>query len=166
MDATADERVRKRLTTLQVPESTTMSRIEIYDRGRLGLQFVAGTNNNPNLVDLYYHLCARSTEDDAISGWLRRELAAGYSADELLFGLGCASPTTKMPKHVVAQHASAFMPVMLSSLAGDSKPGIGVNPLDENGVPIGWRWYEPLFVGRQKCGRRVAYVDPHISKPA
>ena len=74
--------------------------------------------------------------------WLRHERTQGTSSDELLLGLGCASPTTRMPKYVVAQHASAFMPPIMNALNGEGlEPGFGINPTTPSGSPLGWQWF-------------------------
>jgi proteasome lid subunit RPN8/RPN11 len=39
----------------------------------------------------------------------------------------------------VRQHASAFLPSILSDSSGN---GIGLNPLDETFHPVGWRWID------------------------
>jgi hypothetical protein len=145
IDATADERVRGRLTTFAQQQIT---RIEIFRRGRLGVQFVAGSSGNPSLLDLYYLLCREALADNAVAEWLRDEhVDFGFNSDELLFGFGCASRTTRLPNFVVAQHASAFMPTIVQGLTDGAPPGIGLNHLDSDFRPSGWRWRgAPEFV--------------------
>ena len=142
VDATAAERVRRRLARAALPPETRLVRTEIFDGGRLGVMFVTGPANSPNLIDLYYALCARAVEDEAVERWLRGEQAAGTSSEELVLGMGCASATSRMPKYTVAQHASAFMPTVMASLNDEIEAGIGINPLGKEGAPLGWRWFE------------------------
>ncbi|MEQ9190524.1 MAG: ThiF family adenylyltransferase [Alphaproteobacteria bacterium] len=142
IDATADERVRRRLASTALPPETRLLRMEIFNRGRLGAVFVTGPENSPNTIDLYYELCVRAVEDKAIEDWLRGEQAAGTTAEELVLGMGCASATTRMPKYLVAQHAAAFMPTVISIQNHAHAAGLGVNPLAQDGTPQGWRWFD------------------------
>lgn len=141
VDATASERVRRRLAQVPLPNSAQIMRAEIFDSGQLGTLFVTGVDNNPNLVDLYYALCAEAVNDIAIEQWLRHERAEGASSDELLLGMGCASPTARMPKYLVTQHASAFMPNVVRALNSNMDAGVGINPTRLDGAPTGWRWF-------------------------
>ena len=140
VDATASERVRRKLSGMPLPRSTRVVRLEIFNNGRLGALFVTGTGNNPNLIDLYYMLCAEALNNEDIEFWLRSEQAEGPSAQELLLGMGCASATTRMPKYLVTQHASAFMPI-LAAAPNDLQTGVGINPLRPDGTPTGWWWF-------------------------
>ena len=141
IDATASERVRRKLALVPIPKSTRIIRAEIFNNGQLGALFVAGVKNNPNLVDLYYALCAEALNNKDIEHWLRSEQAEGPSSEELLLGMGCASATTRMPKFLVAQHASAFMPTVVIAKDRNMVPGVGINPTRPNGTPTGWRWF-------------------------
>ena len=141
VDATAAERVRRRLAGAALPATARFVRSEIFDGGRLGALFVTGAANSPNLIDLYYALCAQAMDDKAVENWLRREQAAGTSSEEMVLGMGCASATTRMPKYTVAQHASAFMPPIMAALNGNIEPGIGINPLGPDAAPLGWQWF-------------------------
>ena len=142
IDATADERVRRYLGRTTIPSGTRLVRTELYNKGRLGVLFSTGPGEGPTLLDLYYALCWRALDDEDIQLWLRGEAADGVSADEMIFGMGCSSPTTAMPKFIVAQHASAFMPWVLKAAAATLPPGVGINPLGEEGEPSGARWYD------------------------
>lgn len=144
IDATADERVRGRLTAFNKSDRRQIVRVEIYHRGLLGVQFVTGTSGNPSLLDLYYLLCREALADDAVAQWLYDEHVGGAATDELLFGFGCTSPTTRLPNYAVAQHASAFMPAIVQGLTAAVSPGIGLNRLDEAFRPSGWRWLDTL----------------------
>ena len=141
IDATASERVRRRLVRVSLPRSTQIIRAEIFNNGQLGALFVTGTENNPNLIDLYYALCADALNNKDIEHWLRSEQADGPSADELLLGMGCASATTRMPKYLITQHAAAFMPTIIGTKEGNMEPGVGINPTRPDGTPTGWQWF-------------------------
>ncbi|WP_440997541.1 ThiF family adenylyltransferase [Arhodomonas sp. SL1] len=142
IDATADERVRRRLAGASLPAENRLLRMEIFHGGRLGTLFLTGAGNTPNAIDLYYDLCARAVEDKAVEEWLRGEQAAGTSSEELVVGMGCASATTRMPKYLVAQHAAAFMPTIIGIQSRVPSPGFGINPLAQDGTPLGWRWFD------------------------
>ena len=47
IDATASERVRRKLAGMPLPRSTRIMRAEIFNHGHLGTLFVTGTENNP-----------------------------------------------------------------------------------------------------------------------
>ena len=141
IDATASERVRRKLARAPLPKSTRIIRAEIFNTGQLGTLFVTGVENNPNLVDLYYALCSEALNNKDIEHWLRNEQAEGPSHDELLLGMGCASATTRMPKYLVAQHASAFMPTVVGAKDGNMQSGVGINPTRPDGAPTGWQWF-------------------------
>ena len=140
IDTTASEHVRRHLAVARLPDTTRLMRTEIFHRGRLGVLFVAGPANNPNLIDLYYALCMSSLDEKAVETWLREEQAEGTASDEIVLGMGCSSPTTAMPKYKVIQHASAFMPRILAGISGTLQPGIAINPTDATGAPLGARW--------------------------
>ena len=140
IDATADERVRRHLAKAALPKGTRLVRTEIYDNGNLGTIFVPGIDNNPNLIDLYYLLCSQALECEPVERWLKNETKIAVDSEELLVGMGCASATTKLPKFSIYQHATAFMPTIISALNGGATCGVGINPVDEQGHPIGWQW--------------------------
>lgn len=142
IDATADERVRRRLASAALPPETRLLRMEIFNGGRLGALFLTGPGNTPNAIDLYYELCTRAIEDKAIEEWLRGEQATGTSSEDLVVGMGCASATTRMPKYLVAQHAAAFMPTIVGIQSNGTGAGFGINPLAQDGTPQGWRWFD------------------------
>jgi hypothetical protein len=148
IDATADERVRGRLTKFNIDDRRQIVRIEIFHRGRLGVEFVTASSGNPGLFDLYYLLCREALTDTDVEAWLYDDhVNLGAQAEELLFGFGCSSRTTRLPNYVVAQHASAFMPTIVQGLTADIPPGIGINCLDPNFRPVGWRWIDvPEFL--------------------
>src|SRR5271168_2866686 len=79
--------------------------------------------SRPNLTVPYYLLCREALNDEAVADWLRDDhVNFGLNSDDLLFGFGCASRTTRLPNFVVAQHASAFMPTIVDGLTGGAQP--------------------------------------------
>jgi proteasome lid subunit RPN8/RPN11 len=151
IDATAEERVRRRLSKLNQNDRRHVIRVEIYDRGRLGVQFCTGPSGNPDLVDLYYFLLLQAVDNRRLSRWLLDQHSSGPEAEELLFGFGCASMTTRMPNLVIAQHAAAFMPSIVSALAGEVLPGVSINSLDANFRPEGWTHYSAPEFAHHEC---------------
>lgn len=142
VDATASERVRRRLSGVALPVAARLIRAEIFDGGRLGTLFVVPRSNGPSLIDLYYALCLQAVEEKAVEKWLRGEQAAGTSSEEMVLGMGCASATTRMPKYTVALHAAAFMPTIMAATNDNVEAGFGINPLSLDGTPVGWRWFD------------------------
>ena len=142
IDATADEQVRGYLSEFSKSEGRQVIRVEIYNKGRLGVLFVTDYSSNPNLLELYYMMCLEALVDDNVHQWLFDEHVDGFDDEELIFGFGCTSRTTRLPNYVVAQHASAFMPKFMDGIKGELSAGIGINSLDEERYPIGWRWID------------------------
>jgi hypothetical protein len=142
IDATAAEPVRIRLTNFNKNNNKQITRAEIYDHGRLGVQFLTGRSGNPDLLELYYLLCGEALTDDAVADWLFREHIDGPGVEGLQFGFGCGSPTARLPNYVVTQHAAAFMPTIVQALSATAAVGMGMNKLDEAFRPAGFRWVE------------------------
>lgn len=140
IDATADERVRMRLTHLNSVLARQVIRTELLHSGRLGVEYVTTGSGNPDLFDLYNVLCHAALDDADIADWLSTEHLVGPDSAELVFGFGCSSLTTRLPGFVVAQHAAAFMPTIVRCLEGAAPAGIGINVLDAQFLPRGWRW--------------------------
>ena len=141
VDATADAQVRRHLSELTPGLNITVMRAELYDTGKLGVVYVLSKSDTRNLTDLYYELCSLAMENGAVSEWLNNEAVAGLTSEELLFGLGCSSPSPKLPKYLVSQHASVFTPMLIDSEYSKLHTGIGINPLTDSGQPMGWMWF-------------------------
>jgi hypothetical protein len=143
IDSTADERVRGRLARFSVRVGgRQIVRTEIYHRGRLGVQLVTAATGEPGPLELYYTLCREALSDEAVAQWLYDEHLAGPEDDELLFGFGCSSMTTRLPGYVIAQHAAAFIPTIVEALGAGAPTGIGLNRLDAAFRPAGWSWVD------------------------
>lgn len=140
IDATADVRVQRALSVSPPDGAEAITRTEIYDDGRLGTIFVSA-GGNPDLLDLYATLCSLGTTVPAVAEWLHRDAARGSRIDEVTVGLSCSSPTVRLPKATVMQHASAFFPTLSWTLAGSRESGIGLNALSSSFEPAGWQWF-------------------------
>ena len=140
IDATADERVRARLTKFPLPEGCSIIRTEIAHGGQLGLVSVAAPEG-PDLLDLYYALVILGQTEKSVRDWLRSDVQGRRVLEELILGFGCSSITTRLPKYVVSQHAAATMPTIFHALTATQESGIGLNPLDNSFRPNGWRWF-------------------------
>lgn len=139
IDATANAAVRSRLCAPNMV--SPVCRVEIADSGRLGFIFVEGRGRSPRVDDLFVTLLSKGHELPAINEWLGR---AGDVVD-VAVGVGCSSPTFVLPDSTVALHAAAFMSrlhvVARSEPATDPETGsIGINELDDAGMPKGMRW--------------------------
>ena len=142
VDSTADERIRRYLSSREIVPESTLLRVEMFNKGQLGVLFRCGTENKPNLIDLYYHLCVQAIEIKDIEGWLRSEQVSGTASEELVIGMGCASSTSRLPKYIVAQHASVFAPKILECREGRRNAGVGINAVSTDGTPCGWNWFD------------------------
>lgn len=153
IDASADERVRGRLAEFALSNAQQIARMEIYNRGRIGAQFVTGPGNVPDLLDLYHLFCRDALDNDDLAEWLGALHVGNADAEELLFGFGCSSMSTRTPGWVVHQHAAAFMPTIFAGMSGELNCGIGLNMLDDAYRPRGWRWIDaqpmPRFTSEQ-----------------
>jgi len=155
VDATADSRVRERIAGCSV--RPPVSRLEIYDRGRIGILSQESATLTPDLFDLYALLVALGAERKAsnpLGDWLARESEEGLTEDTITTGLGCASATMRMPGWTAAQHAAAFLPVLTQSGAADTgdHARLGVNALTADGEPLGLTWMDvPSFIAVKTC---------------
>lgn len=165
VDASADERVRRYLSGVVKNDERQLTRVELYNDGKLGVQFVCGAHGNPDLLDLYYTLCFMALGIDAVYRWLFNEHVEGLNRNELTFGFGCTSITTRLPNYVVAQHASAFMPTIIAGQRGQIPTGIGLNILDDAFRPCGWQWIDvPNFDVRvpEGGGEWSLHIHPEV----
>lgn len=141
LDSTASDAARRTLAGCR--EIPRVVRGELYGAGVLGVQSVESANRNPDVLDLYYSLCARSLVDESVAMVLRADAAARAGRERFAAGFGCASATVRMPQWKVSAHAAAFMPVISRLLEGeDHAAGLGLSPLLESGHPAGWRWMD------------------------
>jgi hypothetical protein len=136
IDATADERVRLRMDELRAATDTTIIRTEMFHEGRLGVAFVSPPRG-PSLSDMMLTLIAAAPTIPAVADWLDHEARHPFGPKPMLYGFGCTSQTVRLPLHAVAQQAASATSVIL----GDrSSAGIGINSLDMQFRPTGWRW--------------------------
>lgn len=137
VDATADERVRLRIDELRAKSPGAVVRSEIFHEGRLGATFVS-LPDGPSLADLMLSMTALAVHEPSVAAWLDHESQHPFGPDPFMYGFGCGSQTVHLPNYVVEQHATTALP----SIVGDRpESGIGLNPLDENYRPLGWRWF-------------------------
>ncbi len=144
LDATANSFLREHLSFKMSKPLNNITRIEIFDDGRLGFLSVAGSKNTPDLHYLYSYLCHLGIRNQQIQEWIIRENKQGEYIKSIEIGMTCASPSVVLPKETIAVHAATFMPKLreVSKQKGKSSAGIGINPLNEDGTPIGWQWFD------------------------
>lgn len=140
IDATADVRVQRLLALSPPPGVERIVRTEIFDSGRLGVASVS-TGANPDLLDLYAVLCSFGMRLPCVEHWLRRDSAQGSRVDAINVGLSCSSPTVRLPKAVVVQHASAMFSTITMATSARGEAGVGLNPLSASFEPEGWHYF-------------------------
>ncbi|EJE4192356.1 ThiF family adenylyltransferase [Vibrio parahaemolyticus] len=111
-----------------------VSRLYISDQGRIGLIQTQPKNGIPDMLDLDAKLYLSANQNAEIHNWLSRQ--SGLSTT--LVGLSCSSDTLKMPWSTVINHASSLLPSLKRQFAKDV-PLLGVNVVDEDGVPMGYK---------------------------
>lgn len=116
-----------------IPECA-VSRLYISDEGRVGLIQTQPKSGVPDMLDLDAKLYLLACEHKEIQLWLSRQ--NGLSTT--LVGLSCSSDTLKMPWSTVINHASALVPSLKKQFSID-QPLIGLNLVDEFGVPNGYK---------------------------
>ncbi len=123
IDATASDQVRNMLVDATLPPPVSVARIEIGDRGRLGLLSIEGPNRNPRLDDLQVALFDSALDDPAVSQWLlaaqeARDSQVGSGIEDIQIGLSCASATMRLADETVSFHAAAFTNRLRARLSG------------------------------------------------
>lgn len=140
IDATADARVRRLLSSLEAPPGTALLRTELFNRGRLGVFFGTRVGASENLKALYYQLILKAHTEKCtdIAEWLSYEKDRRFIDDELSIGMGCSTATTKLPAYKVAAQASALFAASKRFVGSDGTPVIGINVIGEGGEALGW----------------------------
>lgn len=141
LDCTADEDVRRALAAPH-HQTNAVIRTEIFDQGRLGVQFVRPSGADTDLLDLYAELCLAGLNTDVVAQWLANEAALSVDDQTLLLSVSCSSMTVRLPNARVGLHAAAFMPLIEQACSGAAlQTGFGLNPISSQGHPLGWSWH-------------------------
>ncbi|MCW5750714.1 MAG: Mov34/MPN/PAD-1 family protein [Alphaproteobacteria bacterium] len=113
VDATASVQVFNMLVGAPLPATLSVVRLEIGDRGRLGLLSLEGPGRNPRLDDLQAALFDFALDDPAVSRWLTvtreaRESQVGSGLEEIQIGLSCGSATMRLADETASFHAAGM----------------------------------------------------------
>ena len=113
VDATASVQIFNILVGAQLPATISVARLEIGDRGRLGLLSLEGPGRNPRLDDLQTALFDCALDDPAVSRWLTatreaRESQVGSGLEEVQIGLSCGSATMRLADETASFHAAGM----------------------------------------------------------
>lgn len=113
VDATASVQVFNMLVDSDLPAELSVARIEIADRGRIGLLSLEGQGRRPRLDDLQAALFDSAINDDDVSRWLvetqqARESQVGSGLEDIQIGLSCDSTTLRLADETVSLHAAAL----------------------------------------------------------
>ena len=131
VDATASVQVFNLLVGAQLPATISAARLEIGDRGRLGLLSIEGPGRNPRLDDLQAALFDCALDDPAVSRWLSatreaRESQVGSGLEEIQIGLSCGSATMRLADETASFHAAGMAGRLRARLsATESQPHAG-----------------------------------------
>jgi hypothetical protein len=131
IDATASAQVLNILVDATLPSALSVARIEIGDKGRLGLLSIEGPSRNPRLDDLQVALFDSALDDPAVSHWLvatreARDSLVGSGIEDIQIGLSCASVTMRLADETVSFHAAAFASRLRTRLSGPSSASTGL----------------------------------------
>lgn len=111
-----------------------VSRVYISDEGRLGIIQTQPQSGTPDMLDLDAFLLLLSQNDSDIQSWLNRQ----STLSSKLVGLSCSSETLEMSWSSILNHASSMVPALKQQFISP-KPLIGMNILDSNGFPKGYK---------------------------
>jgi hypothetical protein len=131
IDATASVQVLNMLVDATLPTALSAVRIEIGDKGRLGLLSIEGPSRNPRVDDLQVALFDSALDDPPVSRWLvatreARDHQVGSGIEDIQIGLSCASATMRLADETVSFHAAAVAGRLRSYLLGPSSGSTGV----------------------------------------
>lgn len=111
-----------------------VSRLYISDEGRIGLIQTQPKGGVPDMLDLDATVYLSASNHVEVQQWLSRQ----SSLNVTLVGLSCSSDTLKMPWSSVLNHASSLVPVLKQQFQR-GEPLLGLNVLDDHGVPKGYK---------------------------
>ncbi|MFW7524799.1 ThiF family adenylyltransferase [Vibrio ostreicida] len=111
-----------------------VSRVYISDEGRVGIIQTQPQSGIPDMLDLDAFLLLLSKNDSDIQNWLSRQ----STLSSKLVGLSCSSETLELPWSSILNHASSMVPALKQQFSTPS-PLIGINILDKNGFPKGYK---------------------------
>ncbi|MEZ8729862.1 ThiF family adenylyltransferase [Vibrio splendidus] len=111
-----------------------VSRVYISDEGRVGIIQTQPQSGTPDILDLDAFLLLLSQNDSDIQNWLNRQ----STLSSKLVGLSCSSETLELPWSSILNHASSMVPALKQQFE-KPKPLIGINILDKNGFPKGYK---------------------------
>lgn len=147
IDATAEPLVRARLSRWR-ERGIPILRSEIFHKGRLGVHLITRSASEQSLNCLYYQTILYALGNRWLRDWLAYEATRTFRDEELLVGFGCASKTTRLPKHMLDAHASTASALAHDVLNFDWASRIVLNRLNEHGLPEGTDILEPDIVDK------------------
>ena len=130
IDATASDLEKYWQCTPNCP----VSRVYISDEGRVGMIQTQPKSGIPDMLDLDAFVLLSSQNDNDIQNWLSRQ----STLSSKLVGLSCSSETLELPWSSILNHASSMVPALKHQFSNPS-PLIGINILDKNGFPKGYK---------------------------
>lgn len=105
-------------------------RSEMAEGGRLGMMLVEGRGRSPKLDDVRASLYDLALENVQIERWLngfqnREDDELGAGLEDITIGIGCSSPTMRVPDDLVSYHA-ASQSVAIRNLMNGTIPAGGI----------------------------------------
>lgn len=96
-----------------------LMRCELVDAGRLGLNFIEGSNRNPNVSEMRSMLWYTALKNEVIMTWLTN--AESNEADqEIRIGYGCSSDTMVLDNATISYHSSIIPHFYLKNFGHNS----------------------------------------------
>lgn len=150
VDATASVSVFAGLVENESPHIPPVVRCELADGGQLGIMLVEGRGRSPKLDDLRASLYDLAIEDAHVERWLRGfqdhdndELGAGL--EDITIGLGCSSPTMRVPDDLISLHAAAKAVTIRNLMTGASPVGgIQLSAIENTVFPQASVYFKPV----------------------
>ena len=136
---------------------------ELANDGKLGILTLEGKAHNPCIQDLKTCLYKSAINNPHVEQWL----SSDNQHSSVATGQNCASTTMIMPNYAVTSHVSSFMPKIHQVVTRiNETPGFGINVLDEDRFPVGWKWFDVppfrLFDSESPNGKWDVRFHPNV----
>lgn len=110
VDTTASYDTLNLFSQKQLPATVSLARVELADKGRLGLLQIEGPGRNPRVDDLANLACYEAINNSDLAHW--RHTDATTEMPTLSVGLGCSSTTNVIPDDTISFHAALFSRIL------------------------------------------------------
>jgi len=137
VDTSAEPNVARYLSSIN--DQRPLLKAFLADEGRLGVLLIDQKKPSQTASDMMAWLMGLADQLPAIAHWLNDDEAL----QSVSVGLSCASETMRMSDTTVACHAAVIARRIRDYLTRKNRtPGILVNELSLDGLPVGAQWFD------------------------